>query len=413
MEITEKDYAYWLFNVPGIGNRSVEKLLVTGLSCREIYEMSPKDLKHLLTEKQVKNIENSRYYWNFDREKKKLSGSGIRFISRIDEDFPEKLKNIPDAPFAIYVKGRLPDPSVPSVSIVGARMCSDYGRYMARLFGRGLALAGVQVISGMARGVDSIAQAAALSVNGSSFGILGCGVDICYPPENGDVYDALAKNGGLISEYPPGTMPEARLFPARNRIISALSDVLLVVEARQRSGTSITVETALEQGKEVLTVPGRATDRLSDGCNHLIRDGAGVAACVEDVLERLSGLKIRYCAASESNENNPNTSYKTADLAVRDSQRIVIDINGTENDNVSPKNEPDAEGDEMSPLRELSMEDEIMQIVDIIPVSTSFILEELSKKGKNISVPVLLSTLMDMTYTGKIAQDGAYYRKIA
>ena len=378
MEINEKDYAHWLFNVPDVGNASVDKLLCSGLSCKDVYQLSSKELSKILSRKKAESIERSRYSWNFDEERKKLSDKGVRFVSRIDPEFPEKLKSIPNAPFAIYVKGRLPDPAIPSVSIVGARMCSEYGRYMARQFGRGLALAGVQVISGMARGIDGIAQGAALEAGGTSFGVMGCGVDVCYPPENKVIYDALLQNGGAISEYPPGTQPLANFFPTRNRIISALSDVLLVVEARQKSGTQITVDTALEQGREVLAVPGRVTDRLSDGCNFLISQGAGVAICVEDVLDRLWSVK-----------------GSTEILAQQ------VDESEAESDN------------EMSETKELTLEDKIMEIVDIIPVSTSYIAEELFKKGENVSVPALMTTLMDMTFCGKIAQNGAYYRRIA
>ena len=378
MEITEKDYAYWLFNVPDVGNASVDKLLCSGFSCGDVYGLSSKELSKLLSRKKAESIERSRYNWNFEEEKKKLDSKGVRFVSRIDPEFPERLKDIPNAPFAIYVKGELPDPDVPSVSIVGARMCSEYGRYMARQFGRGLAMAGVQVISGMARGIDGIAQGAALEAGGRSFGIMGCGADICYPPENKVIYDALLKNGGAISEYPPGTEPLAKFFPTRNRIISALSDVLLVVEARQKSGTQITVDTALEQGKEVLAVPGRVTDRLSDGCNYLISQGAGVAVSVEDVLDRLWSIK-------GSPENG----------------------GGREEKHVC---EPD---NEMEVNKELTLEEKILEIVDIIPVSTSFIAEELFKRGENLSMSALLTVLMDMTCCGKIAQNGAYYRRIA
>ena len=381
MELSEKDYAYWLFNVEGIGNASADKLLCSGLSCREVYQMGTKELTGLLSRKKAERIEKSRYSWDFEAEKKKLEEKGINFVSRIDPEFPEKLKNIPGAPFAIYVKGSLPDPRVPSVSIVGARMCSEYGRYMARQFGRGLALAGVQVISGMARGIDGIAQGAAIEAGGKSFGIMGCGVDICYPPENKVIYDALLRNGGAISEYPPGMEPQARFFPMRNRIISALSDVLLVVEARQKSGTSITVDTALEQGREVLAVPGRVTDRLSDGCNYLISQGAGVAISVEDVLDRLWNIK---------GEAKPALSTEP-----------VL------------KNQEKDTDDEMEVNKELTLEEKILEIVDIIPVSTSYIAEELFKKGESLSMPALMTTLMDMTCCGKIAQNGAYYRRIA
>ena len=386
MELTEKDYAMWLFNVESIGNASMDKLLCSGLSCKDVYGLSSKELSKVLSHKQVENIERSRYSWDFENEKNKLLSKGIRFVSRIDEDFPDKLKNIPNAPFAIYVKGKLPDPNVPSVAVVGARMCSDYGRFMARQFGRDLAIAGIQVISGMARGVDGIAQNAAVAAGGASFGVLGCGVDICYPPENKEIYDALTASGGLISEYPPGMEPIAKFFPLRNRIISALADVLVVVEARRKSGTTITVDTALEQGREVFAVPGRASDRLSDGCNYLISQGAGVAISAADVIDRIWTVRGRYEAPA-----NVTSQEEEKELALC---------------NLDPE-------DEMNDQPEVSIEEEILGIVDIIPVSSSFILEELYKKGKEISVPQLLTTLMELTYCGKIAQNGAYYRKIA
>ena len=357
-------------------------MLCSGLSCRDVYRLSSKELSKLLTKKRAESIERSRYSWDFEGERKKLEQKGVRFVSRIDPEFPEKLKDIPNAPFAIYVKGDLPDPALPSVAIVGARMCSEYGRYMARQFGRGLALSGVQVISGMARGIDGIAQGAALEAGGKSFGILGCGVDICYPPENKAIYDAMLKNGGIISEYPPGMEPLANFFPMRNRIISALSDVLLVVEARQKSGTQITVDTALEQGREVLAVPGRVTDRLSDGCNYLISQGAGVATAVEDVLERLRSIGcMNKCGR---------------DIEERSKKELVC----------TPDNELEVN-------KELTIEEKILEIIDIIPVSTSYIAEELFKKGERLSMPALMTTLMDMTCCGKIAQNGAYYRRIA
>ena len=243
----------------------------------------------------------------------------------------------------------------------------------------------------MARGVDGIAQNAALAAGGTSFGVLGCGVDICYPQENREVYEALAGRGGLISEYPPGTQPIANFFPMRNRIISALSDALVVVEARKKSGTQITVDMALEQGREVFAVPGRASDRLSDGCNYLISQGAGVAISAEDVLDRLWNMKREPGDCGETGKE-PSKALKTQQ--------------GSNDDN---RDFPEVQGEE----RELTIEEEILEIMDIIPVSASFILEELYKKGKDISVPMLMTTLMELTYSRKIAQNGAYYRKIA
>lgn len=377
--ITENQYAHWLLNVEGVGNRSAEKLLGSGLSCEEIFMLSDKDIRNLLPPKAAGNLIKSRYSWDFEAEKRKLEENNIRFIPRISEEYPEKLKAIPDSPFAIYVKGRLPDPTKPSVAIIGARMCSDYGRYVAREFGRGLALAGVQVISGMARGVDGISQKAAIEAGGSTFGILGCGVNICYPEENKDVYKTICDNGGLISEHAPDTMPKANFFPMRNRIISALADIILVVEARQKSGTQITVDQALEQGKEILAVPGRVTDRLSDGCNFLISQGAGVAITCQDVLDRLWGRKEEP-EDKEAAEVEPPEETEAPELSTID-------------------------------LPSKTVEEEILEVVDIIPISVSNIAEKLLTKGVVLSIPELMSKLMDLTYKGLIAQEGVYYRK--
>ena len=148
----------------------------------------------------------------------------------------------------------LPPDDVPSVAIVGARNCSSYGREQARAFAEKLALNGISVVSGMARGVDGIAGRAAAGAGGRSYAVLGCGVDVVYPEENAELYDILKERGGLISEYLPGTKPQTKLFPKRNRLISGLADLVLVIEARRRSGTVITVDSALEQGRDIFVV---------------------------------------------------------------------------------------------------------------------------------------------------------------
>lgn len=211
-----------------------------------------------------------------------------RYIRHTDGEFPKKLRQIRNSPEGIYVRGALPVEERPTVAIIGARRCSTYGKEMAEWFAGELAAAGVQVVSGMAAGVDGIAQREALRAGGRSFGVLGCGTDICYPAENRDLYESLPKCGGILSEYAPGTPPDAFHFPMRNRIISGLSDALLVVEAKERSGTLITVDFALEQGKEVFVLPGRISDSLSAGCNRLLRQGAGIALSPKDILEELS-----------------------------------------------------------------------------------------------------------------------------
>lgn len=231
------------------------------------------------------------------------------FITPFEKEYPDKLKNIPDAPAGLYVRGKVPVESEITVAVVGARDCSEYGRYVAEELGTFLGKSGVTVVSGMARGIDGISQWAALEAGGTSIGILGCGVDICYPARNRALFDRLSEQGTFISEYPPGTPPRPMNFPARNRIVSGLADAVVVIEARCRSGTLITVDMALEQGKEVFVVPGRVTDRLSDGCNRLIKQGAAIMLSPEELLEELRELKEQsreHIAAAVPAKGNKN-----------------------------------------------------------------------------------------------------------
>lgn len=213
-----------------------------------------------------------------------------RFIDRFSKEYPKKLQEIKNPPAGIYVKGRLPEENRPVVAIVGSRVCSQYGRLVAEEFGRELAKCGVQIVSGLARGIDGIAQNAACNAGGSSFGVLGCGINVIYPVQNKKIYEAILERGGLISEVSPDAAPLKQHFASRNRIISALADIVLVVEAKEKSGTKITVARALEQGKDIFAVPGRIFDICSAGCNTLISQGAGIANSPGAVIDALRAL---------------------------------------------------------------------------------------------------------------------------
>ncbi|MCM1063552.1 MAG: DNA-processing protein DprA [Eubacterium sp.] len=234
----------------------------------------------------------------------------ILFLTPFEREYPANLRNIPDAPAGLYVRGRLPVETDITVAVIGARDCSDYGKYVAEGLGAFFGENGVTVVSGMARGIDGISQWAALEAGGTSIGVLGCGVDICYPAKNRRLFDRLLEQGAVFSEYPPGTPPRSMNFPARNRIVSGLADAVVVVEARNRSGTLITVDMALEQGREVYVVPGRITDRLSDGCNRLIKQGAGILLSPGELLEELRELKERTGHRKEPQEGPPGKKKK-------------------------------------------------------------------------------------------------------
>lgn len=210
----------------------------------------------------------------------------IRKIVEEDQEYPKKLHNYSRMPKELYVRGRMPGEQKPSAAIVGARMCSAYGRIQAFRYAKYLSEAGVQIISGLAYGIDAEAHKGALEGKTATFAVLGNGVDVCYPSGNRHLYERIVRGGGgILSEYPPGTPARNYHFPIRNRIISALADVVLVIEAKEKSGSLITARYAMEQGKAVYALPGPVNETLSSGCHRLIYDGAGIAYSPEILLE--------------------------------------------------------------------------------------------------------------------------------
>lgn len=285
MTETERMYAYFLCSIPMIGGIRAGKLLERFGSPEGIYEAGAVGWKECVSESIAEYMDRQKKEDTWRRDYAQLAEKQIHLVFSREEGFPKKLLTIPDPPYGIFYKGKLPEDTISSVAIIGARECSEYGRYVAEELGRYLGTRRIQVISGMARGIDGISQQAALLAGGTSYGVLGCGVDICYPSQNRRLYEELSREGGLLSTYAPGVRAMPAYFPPRNRIVSGLSDALVVIEARQKSGTLITVDMALEQGRDVYVVPGRITDRLSDGCNRLLNQGAGVVLSPERFLE--------------------------------------------------------------------------------------------------------------------------------
>lgn len=272
--ITEKEAFCFFRSISGFADSSINKLKDHFATYRDAAIASVSEYEDIISDKEIQIISGKRDKEGIKAAYDALLKRGIEVHLPLDDSYPARLRDIPASPKALFSLGKLPDPKLPSVAIIGARNCSAYGADMTREFAKELARQGVQIISGMARGIDGIAQATALDNGGYSCGVLGCGVDICYPKSNKEIYNGLINNGGLISEYYPGTNPLSQFFPARNRIISGLCDALLVIEAKAKSGTLITVSMALDQGREIYALPGRVTDALSYGCNMLIRDGA-------------------------------------------------------------------------------------------------------------------------------------------
>ena len=248
------------------------------------------------TERGSRSRRFARFRSSFDGPAylRELDRSGLRWLARDDASFPQRLRSIHDPPPGIFMRGSAPPELLaePSVAVVGARSCTDYGAHVARSLGRELAAAGVVVVSGLARGIDGWAHRGALDANGKTLAVLGCGIDRDYPRAHASLAQRIAESGLLVSEYPPGVAPAPWRFPARNRIVAGLSVATVVVEARERSGALITADLALEEGRDVLAVPGEITSGLSAGTNGLIRLGATPVTAVDDVLEVLGIARL-------------------------------------------------------------------------------------------------------------------------
>lgn len=285
----ERRFLYWLCRAhKRIGAVKIKKLYEYAGTFEAVYNMKEQelaDVSFLRAAEKTAFLEAKTEFQRYLEEYHSLKERGIQFITPMEQNYPFRLRAVYDMPMGLFVKGRLPWDDAPCAAIVGARSCSWYGRDVAEYLGRKLAGFGIQIVSGLAYGVDAAGQRGAMSASGAVFGILGSGIDICYPKEHLSLYQSISESGGMLSEYGPGEQPNRSHFPIRNRLISGLADAVIVVEARKRSGSLITVNLALEQGKEIFAVPGRVTDPLSAGCNSLIRDGARMLQTPEDVLE--------------------------------------------------------------------------------------------------------------------------------
>ncbi|MBQ8662385.1 MAG: DNA-processing protein DprA [Eubacterium sp.] len=288
-------YKYWFAGLTGLS--ATQKIqLVSAATEKELYHMSELELFQLCEyyNADASVIVTARQTGSSPEEiRKKAQKERIFLTTYDDKTYPRKLRNINQSPYALYYKGQLPGDEV-CVAIVGSRKCSEYGRCMTETLAEELAKNQVPVISGMAYGIDCAGHAGALRGKGKTYGVLGCGVDICYPPAARTIYENISQStGGILSEYAPGTNPLPIFFPQRNRIISGLADIVVVMEARLRSGSLITADFAMEQGKDVYALPGRISDKNSQGTNRLIYQGAGILDDIEQFLvdTNLAGYK--------------------------------------------------------------------------------------------------------------------------
>ena len=288
-------YMLWLSSLTHkIAARKLNFLLEVFGTARAIFNATEEELQSALPQAHhaYDTIIKARDLDVIEKLLAKMETQGIVYISRNHERFPALLKEIPDPPVGIFFIGTLPADDMEKVAIIGSRKCSEYGLLTARLLAKPLAAVGIVIVSGMARGVDSMAHRGALQGGGKTIAVLGCGVDICYPAENRQLMKDIINSGCIISEYAPGVRPAPAYFPARNRIISGLCRAIVVTEAGLKSGTLITVDQAQDQGREVFAVPGNISSKLSGGTNQLIRDGAFPVSNHNDILSVL-GIDLK------------------------------------------------------------------------------------------------------------------------
>lgn len=261
--------------------KPISNLFTTPL--RELDKLEDKKLLTAIKETAEKSVE---------AEISILQKLNIIVITLEETEYPITLKELPDAPPVLYMRGKILEEDNQSIAIIGSRTPTHYGKLITEMFAKEFVMAGVTVVSGLARGIDSYAHRGALDAKGRTIAVIGSGIDVMYPPENRDLFNKVCENGAVISEFPLGTQPWAGNFLARNRIISGLAKAVVVIEAGLQSGVFSTVEWAIKQGKEVFAVPGNITSETSKGTNKLIKDGAIPATSAKDVLEYLGILPI-------------------------------------------------------------------------------------------------------------------------
>ena len=284
-----------LMLVPGLGTVRLTRLLDTFGSAAGVLKADFEELARVkgISEPVLQAL--ARKHWNdseVERQLEVLKTIGARPVFRWQDEYPVYLAQLYDAPLLIFVCGKVEHLNRPCLAVVGTRGPSLYGREMVRKLSEGLAAAGFTIVSGLARGIDSLAHVAALDAGGTTVAVLGCGADRIYPAENQKLAERIVEQGCLVSEYLMGTPPEGKNFPRRNRIISGLSRGVLVVEAGRSSGALITAAYALDQDREVFAVPGDAARNLSHGTNMLIQQGAKLVQTVADVVSELGQTKV-------------------------------------------------------------------------------------------------------------------------
>lgn len=321
--MNEQEALLILNAVPGLGNRGLQKLLEYYGSALNVLAQKEADLlgSSTVSAKAARNILDFPKDKFLKSEYNLLNAHQAKVMTWRDDDYPELLREIPDAPVVLYVKGDLAAYNPLSMAIVGSRKASLYGVSIASKFAMRLGELGITVVSGLARGIDTAAHQGSLRAGGYTVAVLGCGLANIYPPENKELFRKIAEAGVVISEFPMSASPLAYNFPRRNRIISGLSLGVIVVEAAEQSGALITADFALEQGREVFAVPGKIDHPASTGTHRLIKQGAKLITCVEDILEDIQ-FSISAHARGEEVRKLPDARQEASPRMSQEEQQV-------------------------------------------------------------------------------------------
>jgi len=322
--MNELKYMIWLTHVYGTNVQYIDNLLNTFGSAEGVYNAVGELLKkeNIIPQTILSKLIALKRTLNPDELLGDMQRKGIRYIPKDSNEYPPLLRSIDSPPYGLYILGEMPSFDKLWVSVVGTRRPTDYGKTATKKLVKELSEKGVIVVSGMADGIDGVTNQAALEGGSPTVAVFGNGVDICYPSAHEKLYEKIQQNGCIISEFPPGTSPEKWHFPWRNRIISGLSQAIIITEAEIKSGTSTTVNYALEQGREVMAVPGNITSKRSEGTNKLIKEGAHVATCVMDVLDALGVIE------SENLNNINEEIHNILDIPLASNEKTVYSLLG-------------------------------------------------------------------------------------
>ncbi len=295
MEANDKDIKYWVgFSIiPGIGRVRFNQLETHFGNMETAWQAAPAELKNAgLDSASIRSITSWRPKISLEEEMEKLDRYGVKVLTCHDRGYPDRLKEIYDYPPLLYVRGSLQPQDEWCLAVVGTRRATVYGRQVTEEITADLARSKITIVSGLAKGIDSVAHHSALEAGGRTIAVFGCGLDIVYPAENADLARRIIQQGALVSEYPLGTKPRADNFPRRNRIMSGLSLGVLAIEAGETSGAMITARMALEQNREVFAIPGSILSPASRGTNHLIQEGAKLVTDYTDILQELNLMAV-------------------------------------------------------------------------------------------------------------------------